>query len=48
MVLWELAGRSVINREEMRLVEDARYGTIKKTIERVKKIQAPYWGPMKV
>ena len=43
-VLWELAGRSVINKEEMRLVEDARYGTIEKTIGQVKKIQAPYWG----
>jgi len=43
-VLWELAGRSVINREEMRQVEDARYDNIAKTIERVKGIQQPYWG----
>jgi len=46
MVLWELTGRSVINREEMRLVEDAQYGTIEKTIEQVKKIQAPFWGDL--
>jgi len=46
MVLWELTGRSVINREEMRLVEDAQYGTIEKTIEQVKKIQTPFWGDL--
>ena len=46
MVLWELAGRSVINREEMRPVEDAQYENIEKTIEQVKRIQAPYWGDL--
>ena len=41
MVLWELTGRSVINREEMRQVEDARYENIAKTIERVKRFNGP-------
>jgi len=46
MVLWELSGQSMINREEMRQVEDAQYENIKKTIEQVKRIQAPYWGDL--
>lgn len=43
MVLWELTGQSKMNKEEMRQVEDARYGNIEKTIEQVKKIQRKYW-----
>jgi acetoin utilization deacetylase AcuC-like enzyme len=46
MVLWEMSGQSMINREEMRQVEDAQYENIKKTIEQVKRIQAPYWGDL--
>ncbi len=45
-VLWELAGHSVINREEMRQVEDARFANIAGTIQRVKEIQRPYWGDL--
>ncbi|HSB06634.1 MAG TPA: histone deacetylase [Thermodesulfobacteriota bacterium] len=45
-VLWELVGRSVINKEEMRQVEDARFGNIEKTIQKVKKIQMLYWGAL--
>ena len=45
-VLWEMAGRSVINREEIRQVEDARLGNIAGTIQRVKEIQRPYWGDL--
>jgi len=44
MVLWELSGKSMINREEMRQVEDAQYEKMRSTIERIKEIQAPYWG----
>jgi acetoin utilization deacetylase AcuC-like enzyme len=43
MVLWELIGRSMINKEEMRAVEDAQYKNIVKIIERVKEIQKKYW-----
>jgi hypothetical protein len=32
-----------MNKEEMRQVEDARYGNIEKTIEQVKGIQRRYW-----
>jgi len=46
MVLWELTGRSMINKEEMRQVEDAQFGNIEKTIRKIKKIQAPYWGAL--
>ncbi|RPJ01251.1 MAG: histone deacetylase, partial [Deltaproteobacteria bacterium] len=46
VVLWELAGRSVINREEVRQVEDAQYGMIARTIQKVKEIQRPYWGDL--
>ncbi len=45
-VLWEMAGRSVINREEMRQVEDARLEKIAGTIQKVKEIQKPYWGKL--
>ena len=45
-VLWELTGRSAIRREEMRLVEDAQYGNIAKTIQQVREIQRPYWGDL--
>jgi len=44
MVIWELTGQSMINREEIRQVEDAQLGNIKKTIGQVRKIQRPYWG----
>jgi acetoin utilization deacetylase AcuC-like enzyme len=44
MVIWELSGQSMVNREEMRQVEDAQYEKMRNTIERVKEIQAPYWG----
>lgn len=44
MVLWELTGKSMINKQEMRQVEDAQYGIIAKTIGHVKKIQRKYWG----
>jgi len=46
IVLWELAGRSVINNQEMRQVEDARLGSVIKIIEKVKAIQRPYWGEL--
>ena len=46
MVIWELIGRSMINREEMRQVEDAQFGKIAKTIQLVKEIQRPYWGDL--
>jgi hypothetical protein len=38
--------RSMINKEEMRQVEDAQFGNIEKTIRKIKKIQAPYWELM--
>jgi hypothetical protein len=41
-----LSGQSMVNRDEMRLVEDAQYENIKKTIEQVKRVQAPYWGDL--
>ncbi len=43
MVLWELSGKSVINKAEMRQVEDAQYGNIAKTLDGVKVIQRRYW-----
>jgi len=46
MVLWELVGRSKIDREEMRRTEDAPSQNISKTIEQVKKIQEKYWGKL--
>ena len=48
MVIWELTGRSMINREEMRQVEDAQFGKIAKTIQLVKEIQRPYWGDLSI
>ena len=44
MVLWELTGQSVINKEEMRQVEDARYENIRPTIEKVKAVHKKYWS----
>jgi acetoin utilization deacetylase AcuC-like enzyme len=44
MVLWELTGQSMINKEEMRQVEDARYENIRPTIEKVKAIHKKYWS----
>jgi len=46
MVIWELLGQSMINREEMRQVEDAQYEEMRETIESIKRIQAPYWGKL--
>jgi hypothetical protein len=46
MVLWELVGRSKINKEEMQRTEDAQSPNISKTIEQVKKIQKKYWGTL--
>ncbi len=46
VVLWELAGQTVINKEEIRQVEEAQYGNIEKVIEQVKRVQAPYWGDL--
>ena len=43
MVLWELIGKSMINKEEMRQVENAQYSNIVKTIGQVKTIQKKYW-----
>jgi len=43
MVLWELMGSSMINKEEMQLVEDAQYREIAETLERVKEVQRRYW-----
>lgn len=43
MVLWELIGQSMINKEEMREVEDAQYKNIIKTINLVKEVQEKYW-----
>ena len=43
MVLWELVGKSRINRNEMEQVERAQYPNVAETIERVKKIQKSYW-----
>jgi acetoin utilization deacetylase AcuC-like enzyme len=43
MVLWELAGRSMIKRDEMRQIEDAQFQTIARTIDQVKEIQRKYW-----
>jgi acetoin utilization deacetylase AcuC-like enzyme len=45
-VLWELTGRSAINREEVLQVEDAQYENIAKTIQLIKEIQRPYWGDL--
>ena len=46
MVLWELTGQSMINKEEMRQVEDAQYQTIAKTIDHVREIQKKYWSDL--
>ena len=46
MVLWELTGKSVINKQEMRQVEDAQYGSIAETVDHVKGIQKKYWGDL--
>ena len=46
MVLWELAGSSKIDKDEMRRVEDAQFQNIAKTIDQVKKIQEKYWGKL--
>ena len=43
MVLWELLGDSMINAKEMQQVEDAQYGEIAETIQRVKKVHRRYW-----
>lgn len=43
MVLWELMGNSMINKEEMQQVEDAQYTEIAKTIDRVKEVHRRYW-----
>jgi len=43
MVLWELMGSSMINKEEMHQVEDAQYREIAETLERVKEVQRRYW-----
>jgi len=43
MVLWELLGSSMINKEEMRQVEDAQYDEIAETIQRVKAVHRRYW-----
>ena len=46
MVLWELVGRSKINKDEMQRNEDAQSQNITKTFERVKEIQKKYWGKL--
>jgi len=48
MVLWELAGRSKINKDEMRQVEDAQSRNIVKTIDQVRNIQRKYWGDLEM
>jgi acetoin utilization deacetylase AcuC-like enzyme len=48
MVLWELAGRSKINKDEMRQVEDAQSQNIVKTIDQVRNIQRKYWGDLEI
>jgi len=43
MVLWELMGRSMIDKDEMRHVEDAQYKHIAATLEQVKAVHHRYW-----
>jgi acetoin utilization deacetylase AcuC-like enzyme len=43
MVLWELLGSSMINKEEMRQVEDAQYNEIAEIIQEVKTVHGKYW-----
>jgi acetoin utilization deacetylase AcuC-like enzyme len=43
MVLWELMDKSMINKEEMRQIEDSQYRNIAETIERVKEVHSRYW-----
>jgi len=43
IVLWELVGKSMINKEEMQQIEDAQYGEMAETIERLKGIHRRYW-----
>jgi len=44
MVLWELVGRSHINAEEMRQVEDAQLANIGHVISRVEAVHGRYWN----
>ncbi len=43
MVLWELIGNSMINKEEMQQVEEAQYRGIAEIIQRVKEVHSHYW-----
>jgi len=43
MVLWELMGTSMINKEEMQQIEDAQYNAIAEVIEQVKSVHRRYW-----
>ncbi len=44
MVLWELTGDSIINKEEMQHVEEAQYQEIAAVIQRVKEVHSRYWA----
>jgi acetoin utilization deacetylase AcuC-like enzyme len=46
MVLWELTGQSMINKEEMRQVEDARYENIRPILEKVIAVHKKYWSTL--
>jgi acetoin utilization deacetylase AcuC-like enzyme len=46
MVLRELAGRSVIDREKMRETEDSQRGRMEAILTEVKSIQGKYWGKL--
>ena len=43
MVLWELMGTSMINKVEMKQVEEAQYAGVAEAIRRVKEVQSHYW-----
>ena len=43
MVLWELIGKSRIDKDQMQQAEDAHYEKMAETIERVKGIHRRYW-----
>lgn len=43
IVLWELTGNSMINKEEKRQVEDAQYKAVEKSIGKVIDIHNRYW-----